>query len=102
MYKIEIPVIINEVSKPEIPEFELYPNPAMQMVNLEFTLTQCQEISLHLASTEGKRSSTLLSSDYPSGKHLISFPLQDNLPGGIYIFEIRTKNWREALKFVKK
>lgn len=102
LYKIEIPVTINEVSKPEIPEFELYPNPAMQILNLDFTLTQGQEISFHLTSTDGKRISKLLSSDYSSGRHLLSFPLPDKLPYGIYILEIRTKKWREALKFVKK
>lgn len=90
MEKVRVATRLKE-NKAENKEITIYPNPAKTSINLEFSLTKKEHVTIQLINLNGKIRQTLVDQDFTPGKHNQIYSLK-NFNSGIYILMFRTKN----------
>lgn len=79
---------INEVSA-GVTEFEIYPNPATEIVNTKFSLTDASSVTVDVLDIMGKVVRTVTNQNLTSGVHQIPVNV-NNLSAGTYMVKITT------------
>lgn len=81
--------VITAVPEPLTGDFRVYPNPATDVVNLEFSLKEPVSLSVSLYDLSGKRYLHEKASQYAAGKHSKRIALSGlNLASGQYIVKL--------------
>ncbi|MBU0488931.1 MAG: T9SS type A sorting domain-containing protein [Bacteroidetes bacterium] len=94
---------VNNVKPLEIPEtgFSLYPNPAGDMVYVNFDLESDDQISISLIDVTGRKTSVLHNSKMTAGMHNVPLRLPENLHG-VYIVEMRSNRGAMCKRLIIK
>lgn len=66
-------------------DFNIYPNPAHESTNIEFTLDQSEEIEITLYSLLGAKIKTITKDNFGPGTHKTNIPLDKIKPGTYFI-----------------
>ena len=74
-----------------------FPNPFGAQTTIEFGLPEQTEIRLEVFNLLGQRVATLVDGVRPAGRHNVEFTA-DHLPGGVYIYRMKTTSGFEATK----
>jgi hypothetical protein len=74
-----------------------YPNPFDTHTNIEYAVDHNTEVEIILYDISGKRISTLYSGCRTRGEYVLHFD-SGELPGGIYLYELRTSTSRQVRK----
>lgn len=75
----------------EMSNFDVYPNPATDLLNIQFTLNQSSMVSVDLIGINGQKVSTLVeSTKYGMGDQKLNFSLSDQVSSGIYFLQVKT------------
>ena len=77
----------------------VYPNPAQDVVNIDFDLPEPSSCEIALYSVKGKLIRNLLKSNLPTGKKHYSFST-DNLKPGIYLCRIISGGAKKIVKVI--
>lgn len=77
----------------------VYPNPARDVVNFTFDLSDQSDVVIHIFDVMGKMVTTLEQGQLPAGSQTMSWNVRDNLSGGVYFAVIRTGDKVETVKF---
>jgi len=77
----------------------IYPQPVQNMFFIEFSSKQTCEISMHLTSILGTANFTPQSDIIHKGKNILELYVED-VPSGIYLFEIRHSKGRATAKII--
>jgi len=72
-----------------------YPNPATKQVNIPFTLTQSQKLSLSVFDMQGREAFNISDKLFMQGENEISLPL-NNFINGVYHYTINLSNGNTA------
>jgi hypothetical protein len=83
-------------------EVNCYPNPTRGIVNCQFSIVDCQRVSLKLYDCMGKEAAVLFEGNLPEGEHTVSFDVS-GLPAGIYYYRFAVDGQRSEVggKIVK-
>jgi hypothetical protein len=79
---------------------KIFPNPAQDFVNIEFTLTQTEDINMVIYNLNGQIIKTVSEGKLPVGEQKLRVNISD-LPYGNYILQITTTNEQVILPIVK-
>jgi WD40 repeat protein len=93
-------VIEVEVNIPS--EFSLsqnYPNPFNPSTNIEYRIPEDGFVSLSIYNSLGQQVSILVNEDQSAGNHSLTFSA-DNLPSGLYFYELRSGSFVETRKML--
>lgn len=82
-------------------EIKVYPNPATSTINLDFSITKPEKISIEFFSMSGKYIDKIPAKDYNAGKHTLKYNV-NKLASGIYTINVVGGNFKKAVKFVKE
>lgn len=80
----------------------VYPNPANNVVNVNYDVPNGQQLSIKIKSTDGKTVATLIphSSFHASGHFTVTFTKQQyNLAAGTYFIEFNSEAYSKTIKF---
>ncbi len=80
---------INEVTA-GVNQFEVYPNPATEVVNAKFSLTDASSVTVEVLDVMGRTVRTIASQNMTVGTHQIPVNVS-NLSAGIYMVKITTE-----------
>lgn len=72
--------------------FVVYPNPAIDVVNIRFKLTNNNKVDINIYDVTGKIVQNLVSSLYASGESEHSFNLNENLTAGRYFIRLTSNS----------
>jgi len=78
--------------------FSVYPNPATEIINLNYTLTQTGLVTVKMISLNGQTVQTLFSELQMAGNVTRTIQLPVNLAKGNYMIEVNTGNTRGLKK----
>jgi hypothetical protein len=81
-------------------EIKIYPNPAQNLVNIEFSMPTTDHVSIVLYEISGRIVQNMENRRYMEGYHSIR-PDISNLKQGIYLLELKIGNTIETRKFIK-
>lgn len=76
-----------------------YPNPFNPITNIAFSILDKSQVSLKIFNFLGELVTTLIDEEKESGDYNIKFDA-DNLPSGIYYYQLRTGNFIETKKMI--
>lgn len=79
---------------------EVFPNPASNLLNLTFELSQSDEVSIQMMDMRGSVVKNILLGQLPSGSHAISEDLSQDIAKGMYFVSIRTNQGMMTKKLV--
>jgi hypothetical protein len=82
--------------------FALYqnsPNPFSTSTDIRFTLGKDCHVELTLFNSLGTKIKTLINADAPAGDHIATL-YSDNLPAGVYFYQLKTASFAETKKLV--
>jgi len=82
--------------------FALYqnsPNPFSTSTDIRFTLGKDCHVELTLFNSMGSKIKTLINADAPAGDHIATL-YSDNLPAGVYFYQLKTASFAETKKLV--
>ena len=79
---------VNEVAA-AVNQFEVYPNPATEIVNAKFTLTDASSVTVELLDLTGKTVKTIANQDMTVGTHQVPVNVS-SLAAGVYMVKITT------------
>ncbi len=99
----EISVVVENTSVGNLISagMEVYPNPADQVLNLNFELDKTDQLSIEVTDLSGKVLNQVANGLFIQGQHQIEIPL-DNLSSGLYLVEIETPSLKGTAKFFVK
>ncbi len=80
-------------------QFTLFPNPADQYSEVQFTLSNEENLELSLYSADGKLIQNIIQGTQPRGKHRVIVPTAE-LSSGIYIIKIIHSGLTQELKLL--
>lgn len=84
--------------------FSVYPNPFVDVLNIEFELFQRSNIRIEIYDQHGVLITTLINENYPSGKHVVNWDGESGsnliLSGGIYHCVLYSGTTKISRKFV--
>ena len=73
-----------------------YPNPFRDETKIRFRIAEPTHVVLNIYNLAGQTIQTLVNADYPAGYYTIPWNGKDkngtSLPGGVYIYQLQTKN----------
>lgn len=92
------PTANNEI-KPVNFELNIYPNPAKEMLNINFVLTENSPSNIEIFNTNGQIIRTFLYQNSVVGKNHIETDIS-GLKAGIYWISVRTDSFFETKKFI--
>lgn len=78
----------------------VYPNPASDMLSIDFNLLESSEVEIQLLNTEGKLLRLIGKSALPSGPQNMQCVTGDLAPG-FYLINLKANGFNRMLKFVK-
>jgi len=91
------------VSSGDVPEeyalFENFPNPFNPITTIQFALPEQSFVKLEVYNSLGKRVSTLVAETLEAGIYSFNWNAI-NLPSGVYIYSIQSKNFFESKKMI--
>lgn len=90
-------VAVEEIEAAEA--WNIFPNPAQDMVYLDFTLTEQLPLQVDLYNTLGKKVQTIASESFGAGTHSLNANVSD-LPNGMYYINVVSGNQTTTHKFV--
>jgi len=90
-------VAVEEVENAE--SWNVFPNPAQDIVRLEFELTKQMPLNIDLYNTLGKRIQTIANQDFGTGTHSLSADVSQ-LPNGLYYISAVSGSQTTTHKFV--
>ncbi len=94
-----VPNSINEMNN--LKDFKLYPNPANDRINLNFSLTQSEKVSITITDVSGRVIDIILENQYlSSGNRTIEYNL-NKLNSGIYFVNTIVGSEISVHKFIK-
>jgi len=79
---------------------QIYPNPAIDKVNLDFYLPERCLIRIDLFQANGTLQKTIINREFDSGKQTIEIEL-NSLPASVYWIKLTTNNATQILKLIK-
>ncbi|MBC8314231.1 MAG: T9SS type A sorting domain-containing protein, partial [Bacteroidetes bacterium] len=81
-----------------------YPNPVMKSTIIPFTIIQPEHVTIDVFDVRGKRVMSLVDAFMQAGNHAITWDGVDQsgrkVPGGIYIYTMRTMNNVQSKRMV--
>lgn len=80
-------------------QIELYPNPANELVYINYQLAQASNINISMHNAMGEELYRIAKKSQNTGKHKMSFNIQ-SLPAGIYYLKIGTQNYMETERLI--
>lgn len=83
---------IESVDIDKLSEINIFPNPAVDHVNVEFFADQSTNISVELFDLQGKKLQTLLESPASMGNNSFQANIDQNLGTGLYLVKVNTEN----------
>jgi hypothetical protein len=102
VFSTGVPVSIYENHSP-VSDFSIleqnYPNPFNPITHIKFRLLKSQNTTLTICNTLGQKIATLFNQPLIAGIHEIEFNAQ-NLPSGIYYYQLTVGEHREMKKMV--
>jgi hypothetical protein len=79
--------------------YQNYPNPFNPKTNIEFDITESQNVKISIYDILGEEKEVLLHAYLNAGKHKTVFD-GSNYPSGIYLYKIITNDYSEAIKML--
>jgi hypothetical protein len=79
--------------------FKLYPNPTSTSAQVEFSLTESQDVTISVSDLSGRLVFNQLFASRNTGVNNIELPLE-NLTDGMYMVTIRTNNTSVSQRLV--
>ena len=89
---------INDLSN-EQNQIKTYPNPFSTQTSISFYIPQSSIVSLKVHDMCGREVASLLNEKMLQGNHTVSYSAE-NLPTGLYYFQLRTENNIETKKMI--
>ena len=87
----------------EIPKhfelFQNFPNPFNPTTNIKYQITKSEFVKLTIFDITGKEISKLVNENQNVGDYKVNFDA-DNLPSGIYFYQLKTESFIETKKMV--
>jgi spore coat protein A len=83
--------------------FALYqnsPNPFTTSTEIRFTLGKDCHVELALFNSMGKKVKTLINADAPAGDHIATLYSDNNLPSGVYFYQLKAGSFVDTKKLV--
>lgn len=100
---VENTTAINSDSKSDLPGnyflSQNYPNPFNPSTTIVFVLPKASKVTLTVYNLLGQKVATLLDGLKPAGSHSVTFAA-DNLSAGIYMYEIKTNDFRQVKRML--
>lgn len=91
---------INDITNGSL---EVYPNPLIDQIKVEFDLNAGDEITIQLIDMDGKVAQRLMNGQsLSSGKHEFVFQLNESLSAGNYLLQIGSASGMATTKLIKK
>ena len=84
--EINVPILTNVQERLVVEIFDVYPNPAKDLVHLQFNFNVSKEIKVDLFAINGVKIRSIYHGNIQSGKHVIDFETS-NLASGTYIIK---------------
>ena len=78
----------------------IYPNPALENVNIEYTLSNAQDADIAIYDLMGRQVKNIFYAKLPEGKHTEEINIQD-LPPAMYIVKLQLDGVSQEEKLVK-
>jgi hypothetical protein len=78
----------------------LYPNPATNQVNIDFSIPEKRKLTIGLYQTNGILLNTISDQIFDAGDHQIDLNT-GNLSSGIYLIKFRSGNDNQTIKLIK-
>ncbi len=79
--------------------FQNYPNPFNSSTNIEFQVANFGFVSLDVYDILGRKIKTLINEVRSAGNYIVNFKA-DDLPSGIYIYRLISKNYSKTQKMI--
>lgn len=77
----------------EMNNFEVYPNPATDLLNIQFTLNHSSIVSVDLIGINGEKVTSLVqSTNFGTGDQKLNFSLGNQVSSGIYFLQIKAND----------
>lgn len=83
----QFPLQISENESAHVSEINLYPNPAQNIIQVDFTVLQGEVLEFNIYNIQGKKVKTILKEWMRAGLQILSFD-SDPLSSGLYLFKI--------------
>lgn len=80
-------------------ELTNYPNPFSELTTIEFQTSSKALVVLDIFDQTGKKVSTLINEELPSGPHQIDFNAR-SLPAGLYFYQLKVGNYATTKKMI--
>jgi hypothetical protein len=91
----------NGISDPVIiSSLNLYPNPVVDAIQLDYYLQKTEVVTIDLLDVSGKSVLSLFNSQQSSGAHHCAFPLNQKVASGIYLVQMRAGEQTLAKKMI--
>ncbi len=92
--------MVNSIRKTpgNIASVNVFPNPAANILNVQFTVKNNDVISTSIYSVDGKCIQTQAARTMPAGNHTLNLDV-NNLTNGLYILKISTTKGQENIRF---
>lgn len=94
-------VSVSENQLPNIPEIAVYPNPATEVVTINYSIKETTDIIVQLTNTMGQIIFTELHKSLTPGDHTLNLNI-GSLPAGIYFINSLAGNQINSAKIIKK
>ncbi len=92
------PTAVNEIKQTNF-DLNIYPNPAKELLNIDFSLSKKSAVSIEIFNVNGQKINTISNNNYVIGKNHVESDLSQ-LNAGIYWISVRTDSFTETKKFV--
>jgi hypothetical protein len=70
-------------------QMQIFPNPVIENINIQFSLDTPERVSINLISLEGKRVKTFADNETMNGDVNLRYDISNELPKGVYLLEVR-------------
>jgi hypothetical protein len=96
-YSDEVTVEVN--NQLQFPLFQNYPNPFNPSTKINYSVSQTSQVQIKVFDVLGTEIETLVNEEKPSGTYEVTW-YAENLPSGVYFYQIRTGSFVETKKMV--
>jgi beta-glucosidase len=83
-------------------DIKVYPNPADNVLSIELSNIRSQMLRITLMDPSGKELRKLYQGEVSAGVNIFTFPIERQLPAGVYFIEIKDQRKRYFKKIIKK
>mgnify|MGYP001627416670 CR=1 FL=1 len=80
-------------------EVKLFPNPMNQFANIEYTISERENVTLTVTDITGRQVATLVNERVAAGTHQVRFD-RNGLKAGVYIYRIQAGNKSQTGKII--